>query len=447
MSADSAHTERAPSVSRPRMLLSAFHETWRRLGPTDRRITENGQRVLFVATLCAFALLIAATIFHIQQLFIMACVIGGLLPVSYLVSLLSLSQLECAVATSARGVMHEQQVATIAVRIRNRGRLLRCFCDLTFRPPEGLTLEEAKAPVSSILGGETLEVSLDVIADRRGVYRLQDLELGTTDLLGLFEFSRPTPGVSVDLVVYPQIVPLSLFRAARSAAAGDVEVITSNRAGSSIEFFGVREFLPGDELRRIHWRTTARTGKLAVVEYEEVIARGMTLILDLERGTEQGPVGNSTLDCAARAAASLANLACSQGVGVELVARGSEDWSVEIQPGDPNPRPVYEALARAVSDGTTPLEAVCLDLARRIERGRPVYVLTGRTSVDAMAGAFPLVVQGVSPTVGCFFSNSRAGRWTADRRSASRALSVGCRLVAIQCDGLLAPQLEELLLE
>ena len=70
------------------------------------------------------------------------------------------------------------------------------------------------------------------------------------------------------------------------------------RAGSGTEMFGVREYRPGDSLRRIHWRSSARHGELIVREYEPPGVQTLGIFCDPE------PPGSAVADQVARLAAS-----------------------------------------------------------------------------------------------------------------------------------------------
>ena len=77
--------------------------------------------------------------------------------------------------------------------------------------------------------------------------------------------------------------------------------------GDGDDFYGVREYAPGDELRRVHWRTTARTGTLAVAEYAQGVTLDVTVALDLFQDAYKGTGSeeHSALETAVTLAATL----------------------------------------------------------------------------------------------------------------------------------------------
>src|SRR3972149_5391493 len=91
----------------------------------------------------------------------------------------------------------------------------------------------------------------------------------------------------------------------RYQVVNDLPVGVSDNGGAEVpqhrrgyELFGIREYLPGDPARHIHWRSSARHRRLLVKEFEEPAAPILALVVDAERGQPPGD-----LDAAARAAA------------------------------------------------------------------------------------------------------------------------------------------------
>jgi len=435
-----------------------------------KRVTAHGGLVMWAAGAAAFMLFVVGTVYHSQQIFVTAGVIGLLLPMTYVLSLRSLDSVDARVTCAPRGTLHEYQVAHIGVGLTNRGRLPRCFCSFNFRLPEGLMAEAQDGELGTLLGAETREVDVAFHTLARGVYRVDEAELETTDLLGVFEFSRVLTGFGLELVVYPAVYSLGRWASVGRNPLGDVGAPSRTRAGESVDFHGIREYRSGDEPRRIHWPTTARTGNLSVIEFEDLPSRGMVAIVDCCAGTDMGPRGSSTLDCAARAAASLAALACSQHAPFELVAMDSTNHGESLAAGSMSAHRVYEALARLQGCGEAPIDQVCAQVARRLDRGASVFVLTSECGPPASRAVLCLLAAGLEPTVvllapaaeGSDEAGAPPSLWERLTRRPARtdrgddAESVGfelmealnrsaARIVTVDCGAPLGPQLEVLL--
>ncbi|MFC3998127.1 DUF58 domain-containing protein [Nocardiopsis sediminis] len=123
-----------------------------------------------------------------------------------------------------------------------------------------------------------------VEASRRGVVELGPLRVERTDPFGLASAGGPK-GAVTRLTVHPR---WRLLRAlpARHAAAPDA-ALDNGRTGT-LTFRSLRGYVPGDDLRHIHWRSTARHDRLLVREYADTAESRITVLLD-DRDDHNGP--------------------------------------------------------------------------------------------------------------------------------------------------------------
>ncbi|HSS61640.1 MAG TPA: DUF58 domain-containing protein [Candidatus Limnocylindrales bacterium] len=148
---------------------------------------------------------------------------------------------------------------------------------------------------------------------RRGVLGATGWTIGSSDPLGFFQGKRRCPDSEVALVL-PRFASLARQRLVRELETA----VTSPRAGSGNELFGIREYRPGDSLRRIHWRSSARRGELVVREYEPPGVQTVGIVLD------PSPPNVEVADQIARIAASEAWDCLRDGGRVEIWAPGFE---------------------------------------------------------------------------------------------------------------------------
>lgn len=166
----------------------------------------------------------------------------------------------------------------------------------------------------------------------RGPVLIRDWVTDEGDPLGLFRRRQAWDGGELTLLL-PQFASLRERQAVREleASAG------APRAGVGTEFFGIREYQPGDSLRRIHWRSTARRGELVVREFEPPGVQNLGIFLDGR------PESVEVADQLARIAASEA-WDCLRGGGrVTLWAPGCEPTPPDEQR---NLQALLEWLAR-----------------------------------------------------------------------------------------------------
>jgi uncharacterized protein (DUF58 family) len=180
-----------------------------------------------------------------------------------------------------------------------------------------------------IPSGRTQRTSYRHTFLRRGAYRIDGVRIATKFPFALFRKSRDVESVT-EVVVLPQLVPVAP-PPPRAPTRGDA---IASRIGRRGEFFGLREHRAGDDRRDVHWKSSARTGRLLVREYEDELAREVTIAVDNalpedvrtavedERVT---PAQQAVLDALERAVSLAASLACAYlaaGWQVGLVARG-----------------------------------------------------------------------------------------------------------------------------
>lgn len=153
---------------------------------------------------------------------------------------------------------------------------------------------------------------------RRGPLGARGWRVYSSDPLAFFRDARPVSDATVVLVL-PRFKSL-----ADRIPPRELEAATAApRAGSGNELFGIREYRPGDSLRRIHWRSSARHGELVVREYEPPGMRTVSILVD------PAPPTAAVADQIARIAASEAWDCIREGGRVALGALTTRDlWEV-----------------------------------------------------------------------------------------------------------------------
>jgi uncharacterized protein (DUF58 family) len=146
---------------------------------------------------------------------------------------------------------------------------------------------------------------------RRGIFRLGPYDLEMSDPLGFFRVDQHYPDATT-IMVYPRASFLPRIDLPRGRAPG--RSISSERAiEETILSGGVRPYVPGDPLRRVHWPTTARHAQIMVREFDREPSGDLWLIIDLDAGVQAGRDAEATQEYAVILAASLAAQFLRQG--------------------------------------------------------------------------------------------------------------------------------------
>jgi uncharacterized protein (DUF58 family) len=203
--------------------------------------------------------------------------------------------------------VHAGDLARVEVRARNVHN--RPTPVLRLRDPVGGT-RGAELSLAPLTEGEVARAAYRLPTARRGVVRIGPLEVDIADPLGLARRSA-IASPRLDLTVFPHIEVVNAPRGGGERDPhGSTVQNTLSRQGD--EFFGLREYVVGDDLRHVHWASSARFGDLMIRQDETPWQDRSTVLLDVRRSahTEQ------TFEAAVSAAASIVTAA---GIGRHFV--------------------------------------------------------------------------------------------------------------------------------
>lgn len=179
----------------------------------------------------------------------------------------------------------------------------------------------------------------------------------------------------LDSAVLNRLMHLTLL--ARSPMEGSVSGHhKSPHRGSSVEFAEYRNYVPGDDIRRLDWRVFARTDRFFMKEFEAETNLRCYFVLDCSGSMKFG-APRSKLEYAKRMAATLAYIAVHQGDAVGLACPGAGGM-LEIPPRR-NPahlKLILETLEKSEPRGTTELIGALHGLAEKVRRRALVIVIS-----------------------------------------------------------------------
>ena len=290
--------------------------------------------------------------------------------------------------------------------MQNRGRRSSPPLQLTQRVRG---FEDVALAVPALAPGELTELALDRRVLARGVSVTGVHTVRTGAPFGLLRRELTQHGLQ-RVVVHPRRAePQDL-----GALGGDGELAAGVRARSGHEVHGVREWRRGDDVRHVHWRSTARRGELVVVEPERTTGRRLVLLVACRAGatspasstaaTVQAPSAHterllSITAWSAAAAASTGSVLLSAGPGGPAELESTDpaqvlDWFASLAVTAPLGIDDARAFLARTGDADAVVLAVAADVqAALVEQVRDAAVALGRSvavfRADPPAGQLP----------------------------------------------------------
>src|SRR5277367_6841837 len=179
----------------------------------------------------------------------------------------------------------------------------------------------------------------------------------------------------LESAVLSRLMALPLY--ARHAMLGSVSgKHRSPVRGSSLEFAQYRKYVPGDDPRRLDWRTWGRSDRFYIKEFEADTNLRICLLIDTSGSMGYGPVGATRLDYARRLAGTLAYLAANQGDAVGLRSLAEKPIEIPARRGAAHLGIVLDQMAGIKPVGGTTLLAALHDAAENIRQRALVVILS-----------------------------------------------------------------------
>lgn len=343
---------------------------------------------------------------------------GFLLVVSWVWSRLSLRGVTLERTTRTLRA-HVGQVFEERVTVKHEGRLPRLWVQI--RDRSDLPGSRGSRVLTMIGPGEHRTYRARTRLVERGVFSLGPTDIVSGDLFGLFPVSRTIPS-QASLLVYPMMVAIDSFPSPSGLLPGG-EALRLRTHQVTPNASGVREYVPGDPLNRIHWLSSARRDRLIVKEFELDPLADVWIFLDAE-GQVQAQEPYSPPDQAVEAIWSpwqeVTLLPSTEEYGVSIVASLARHFlrrdravglvsypqtaqrTPDVLPPDRGGRQlgkILEVLAPLHAGGDLPISALLTAHAQHIPRGSTVIVVTPSTDHDVALAADLLAQRGLRPVV------------------------------------------------
>ena len=281
--------------------------------------------------------------------------------------------------------------------------------------------QPVSVPVDLLRSGESLEHSYSFTPSLRGVYQVGPVRATWSDPFGLTSHEQEL-APAVELIVHPLTEPARDRVLTRMWEDPPVRPPVSKPWPVGFEFYGMREYVPGDDLRMVVWPAYAKTGTLMVRESEQGITDRIVVVVDTDADWHSPGEISESFESAVRAAASAGVQHIHDGFSVTLMA--NEGIVAEGLRGTRAHLELLDALAR-IGTSATPLQGIGFRLLEEAKHRPHVLVVTPHLS-DAAAQQLKLIVdRGLSVVVAQILWDE------SDAMTGSRAASIGAGVVQI----------------
>ena len=286
------------------------------------------------------------------------------------------------------------QPVQVSLRVVNQGRPISSLLLVEDQVPAGLSAP-ARFAFGEVEGGGDREATYAVRPSRRGRYLVGPTWASFLDPFGV-ACTRTCIADPSTMLVHPRVEPLSLPRDLGDLRSVATSALSQPAVARGEDFYTLREYVEGDDLRRVHWPSTAKRDRYMIRQEETPWHTRATVILDDRRSSLREP-----FERAVEAAASLVDLYQRSGYSFRLLCasgravgfgRGDHhltrclDLLATVEPDGP-PESLLTRLAEVAED-TKPQAALAL-VSPRIGRDEAVsLVAAGRRSRQVSAVSF-----------------------------------------------------------
>jgi len=264
--------------------------------------------------------------------------------------------------------------------------------------------------------GQPLVARYEVMCRQRGIYQVGPAEVSVADPFGLTERRSQTGGID-RLTVYPRIESLTGFPAVRGLdpAVQSTRPTFSPHGGE--DFFTLREYVTGDDLRRVHWPSSAKRDSLMIKQLEVPWQARALVLIDTRAGRYPVP---EAFEQSVRGAASAVAHLYRGGFSPEL-------WGAERAPGMRSGNRYIQAmdmLATIDTSNTLDLRRTVTRLRRQGVGGGALVIVTGVPDDGALA-AYRILAKDFTRTIVMAVADRSADALVMFQRAGAVTMAVG----------------------
>lgn len=216
----------------------------------------------------------------------------------------------------------------IKVLIHNKGESI--FAKISLNIPSSILVENYHGLITILKKNELRKFDIKIKFIERGKYEIGPISIIVQDVLGTIIKVINVP-ITKKVVVFPLISSRGVLNLEAKRTGPWPGSIISKRLGTSMEFHALKDYVLGDDVRKINWKASARFRRLISNEYESENVTDSIIVIDANNLTNRTEYERKTLEACISGAAALSYELLAQGNRVGLICLGGmRNW---IKPG------------------------------------------------------------------------------------------------------------------
>ncbi|MFQ6127683.1 MAG: DUF58 domain-containing protein [Thermoplasmata archaeon] len=287
----------------------------------------------------------------------------------------------------------EGDVIEVHIDVENRGPRISMLEVYDVLPVDLSVKEGSNHFVANLATNETSDFKYKIRCERKGKYTIGPTIMRSWSLMATSYHERIFPSEEV-VTVIPRSEDIRKLKVSPRKTRMWFGQIRSRRAGIGTDFWGIKEYHSGDELRKINWKASARFDRLFCNQYEGERSGDAIIILDAREESEVGVANKSTVESGIRAAVSVASkiLERRNRVGL-IIQRDVLDWVYPAY-GRKQLFRIIDALVQVRPGGRWPFEHVTWVVSRFFPAQSQIIIITPLIDKKAIDCVISLCARG-----------------------------------------------------
>lgn len=293
----------------------------------------------------------------------------------------------------SKGLIINQRVKSMEYNVGDNISV-QCFIDndtilpvpeieIIDRTTEKITKDEGRITLFSISPTGREAVTTNIKAKYRGMHLIGPVDVEVSDALGIFKFRRRVYSDTL-IKIYPRVYNLLNFNLKSMQAYGTVTTKQKTYEDNT-SVSDIRKYYPGDSIKKVHWKISAKKGGIYVKNYEMTGSALTYVFLDFKQDSFIGINAIELEERAVEASASIVYYMLKNSVSVEMFVNSSRPYSCKGRELKEISK-FLDILCEVKPNGSRRMAEVLSKRVRLINRGASIIIVTGElTEEDLLA--------------------------------------------------------------